>query len=673
MTLDEAKLKHKELVKIIEKYSYEYYVLDNPSVTDEEYDSKYQALEALEKEYPILITRNSPTQRIGGVVLKGFKKITHTIPMMSLQDVFNEDELIEWNKKVCEALGVKEVTYCAELKIDGLSMSLVYEDGELQYCSTRGDGTVGEDVTSNVLTIPSIPTHIDIYSRVEVRGEVYMPKDSLAKLNEERAKNNEPLFANARNAAAGSIRNLDSSIARSRNLNAWWYYFTNADQFGISKHFDSLAKLDSMGFRTLKERRLVTGENEILSYVREITSKRDSLPFDIDGIVLKVNDFSLYKELGTTAKTPKWAIAYKFPPEEVITKLEDIIYTVGRTGKITPNAVLDPIRVAGSTIARATLHNEDFIKERDLKVGDYVRLHKAGDVIPEVVGPVLERRNGSEKEFKMINKCPVCGADLIKIEALHYCPNKACPSRNVESLIHFSSKDAMDIEGMGEKVCEEFFAEGFIKSISDIYKLEEHKDEIMNIDGWSTKSVTNLLDAIETSKHNSVEKLIFGLGIKEVGQKLAKSLAKFFGDLDNLMKANKEELLALSDVGEVSANSIINYFADESNIALINELKKDNLNTLYLGKSLVDNNGEFYNKKIVLTGTLSKYGRRELTTLLEDMGAHVSSSVSKETDIVIYGESSGSKLDKANALGIRTISDEEFNKIMEDIGNESGK
>lgn len=666
MELSEAKYRHKELVKIIEKYSYEYYVLDNPSVTDQEYDSKYRELEELEAKFPELITRNSPTQRIGGTVLKGFSKITHKKQMMSLADVFNENELLDWNKKTCESAGKKALTYSAELKIDGLAMSLVYEDGELQYCATRGDGMVGEDVTTNVLTIPSIPTHINLPGHVEVRGEVYMPKSSLEQLNREREFRGEALLANARNAAAGSIRNLDSSIAKYRKLDAWWYYFTNAEDFGIKTHFEALAKLDELGFKTNKERRLVTGEKEILDYVQEYTQKRGDLPYDIDGIVLKTNDFDLYNEIGVTAKTPKWAIAYKFPPEEVITKLEDIIYTVGRTGKITPNAVLDPVKVAGSTVQRATLHNEDFVIEKELMIGDYVVLRKAGDIIPEIVGSLKERRTGNETLFKMIDVCPECGTSLIKIDNMHFCPNEDCPCRNVESLIHFASKDAMDIDGLGDKSLEQFFSLGYVKNIKDIFLLKDHKYELINLDGWNVKSVEKLLDSIEVCKHNSLEKLLFGLGIKEIGSKMAKFLAKYFKNIDNLMCAQIEDLLKMSDIGDVVSNAIYKYFRNEKNIELINDLKSFNVNMEYLGTTNINENNPFFNKTVVLTGTLEKYGRREATEMLENLGAHVSGSVSKLTDYVIYGEAAGSKLTKANELGIKTLTEEEFIRLLEE-------
>ena len=667
----EAKKRHQELVEILEKYSYEYYVLDNPSVSDAEYDDKLSELENLEKLFPELITRNSPTQRIIGQVLTGFNKIHHKYQMLSLGDVFNLEELRIWDRKLCENLNVKNVTYNAEMKIDGLAMSLVYENGELLYCATRGDGTTGEDVTTNVLTIPSIPTHIKIKERVEIRGEVYMPKASFIELNKTRKEAGEPLFANARNAAAGSIRNLDSNVAKSRKLDAWWYYLEEPEKFNVKTQAEALDFIESLGFKVNPERKVLSNFEEINKYVEEYNKKRNSLPYDIDGIVLKVNDLSLHEEIGYTAKTPKWAIAYKFPPEEVITKLKDIIYTVGRTGKITPNAVLEPVKVAGSTVQRATLHNEDFIKDKDLMVGDYVILRKAGDIIPEVVTPVYARRDGSQVPFKMITNCPDCGSELVKIEAMHFCLNKNCPSRKIESLIHFASKDAMDIEGMGDKVCEQFFAEKFIQSIPDIYRLANFKENIIQIEGWSYKSTESLLEAIENSKKKSLEKLLFGLGIKEVGEKMAKVLARFYKNIDRLMSESEENLLKISDIGEVCAASIYKYFHDEENIKLIEELKQLGLNMNYLGSETINENNYFYNKKIVLTGTLSKYGRKEATEILENLGAHVSSSVSKVTDLVIYGEEAGSKLDKANKLNVRVMNEEEFLDILKGVEDET--
>ena len=666
MTLEEAKLKHEQLVRLIERYSKEYYVDDNPSVSDAEYDQKMEQLIALESEFPELVSITSPTQRIGGTILKGFKKIRHEIPMMSLGDVFNTDELTEWVKKVEKDLEERDVEFSLEMKIDGLSMSLIYEDGILQSCSTRGDGTIGEDVTVNVLTIPSIPTRIDAKGHIEIRGEVYMPKKSFLELNKEREKNGEPLFANARNAAAGSIRNLDSSIAKSRKLDAWWYYLENANQLGFKKHTDALNYVKSLGFKVNPETKAISGIDNILEYVTKYNKLRNSLEYDIDGIVLKVNDFSKYDILGYTAKTPKWAIAYKFPPEEVITKLEDIVFSVGRTGKITPNAVLDPVRVAGSLVSRATLHNEDFILEKDLKIGDYVTLRKAGDIIPEVVKVIKERRDGSEKDFKMIENCPDCGSKLERIEAIHYCLNPNCPSRIIESLIHYASKDAMDIEGMGEKVVEELFNQNYLTDIPSIYTLSKYRMDIINSDGWSYKSVDNLLNAIERSKANSLEKLLFGLGIKEVGSKMAKTLAKLFSNIDNLASKTVEDLLKVNDIGEVCANSIYNFFRNEKNINLINKLKEYNVNTTYLGSNLINENNFFFNKKVVLTGTLENYDRKEATRILEDLGAHVSGSVSKATDIVLAGENAGSKLTKAQNLNIYIMSEEEFKEKIKE-------
>ncbi|MDY2728182.1 MAG: NAD-dependent DNA ligase LigA [Candidatus Onthovivens sp.] len=662
----EAKRRHEELVELIEKYDHEYYDNDSPSVTDEEYDSKFAELKKIEESFPELITRNSPTQRITGKVLDGFNKVRHQQLMLSLSDVFNTDELYLWVKKLNENLDVENTVFNAEMKIDGLAMSLVYENGELQYCATRGDGTTGEDVTENVLTIRSIPTRIKIKDRVEIRGEVYMPKASFNELNEARMKSQEPLFANARNAAAGSIRNLDKSVAQSRKLEAWWYYLENPEKFNIKTHAEALDFIESLGFKVNPERRLVHNFDEIMAYVEEYTQKRKDLPYDIDGIVLKVNDFNLYDEIGYTAKTPKRAIAYKFPPEEAITKLTDIIFTVGRTGKITPNAVLEPVHVAGSLVQRATLHNEDFINEKGLMIGDYVIIRKAGDIIPEVVRPLIERRDGTQIPFKMIETCPDCGQKLEKVDAMHFCLNSDCPSRKIESLIHFASKDAMDIEGMGDKVCEQLFNEHFINSISDIYLIKNHAEELIEIDGRSYKSVGSLVKAIEESKKKSLERLLFGLGIKEVGSKMAKVLARFYKNIDNLSAASVEDLLKISDVGEVCANSIFNYFRNEENINLINRLKECGLNMEFLGSTTFNNDNFFFNKKVVLTGTLSKYGRKEATELLENLGAHVSGSVSKVTDIVIYGEEAGSKLDKAKKLNVYTMSEEEFLDKLEE-------
>ena len=655
----DPKLRVEEITKLLEKYNYEYYVLDNPSVTDAEYDRLMQELIALETAHPELKSPLSPTQRVGGMVQDEFKKITHKRMMLSLANAFNDEDLRDFDKKVRDVLQVDKVRYMAEMKIDGLGISLVYRN-RLIYAAARGDGTVGEDVTSNVITIKSVPSHIDLDDEYEIRGEVFMPKKSLERLNKERELTGEPLFANARNAAAGSIRQLDSSIAANRGLDAFWYYVVNAKDFGLRYHSEALNMADRLGFKTNPERRLCNGIDEVIDFINEYTEKRPSLAYDIDGIVIKVDDMDMYDKLGYTSKTPRWAIAYKFPPEEVITKLTDIIYTVGRTGKITPNAVLEPVRVAGSLVQRATLHNEDFIREKDLKVGDYVVIRKAGDVIPEVVRPVKERRSDDVIDFKMIDKCPVCGSPLTRIDAMHFCLNPHCEAKKIEGIIHFASRDAMDIEGLGEKVAEQFFNQGFIRSIKDIYDLSQYRDDIISLDGWKDKSIDNLLAGIEKSKENSLEKVLFGLGIKEVGEKMAKTLARKYGDIDALAATTEEELLEIPDVGPVLSKSLVAWFGDEKNVELINELKERGVNFKFIGSTTKAANSYFSGKTVVLTGTLSSMGRKEATALLEDVGAKVTGSVSKATDCVIAGEEAGSKLDKAHSLGIQVLGEEEF-------------
>lgn len=670
MDIVEAKQRVHEITSLLNKYNYEYYVLDNPSVDDAEYDRLMNELIMLEGAYPELKSPLSPTSRVGGQVVSSFRKIVHKRMMLSLANAFNEDDLRAFDKRVKDALGVDNVEYVAEMKIDGLAMSLTYVDGKFDYAATRGDGTTGEDVSSNVLTIKSIPSSISTFKEVEVRGEVYMPKKVLASLNKERSLKGEALLANARNAAAGSIRQLDSSIAASRKLDAYWYYFVNASDFGFKKHSDALDYIQSLGFRTNPERRICKGIEEVLKFVEEYTLKRPSLPYDIDGLVIKVNDMTKYDTIGYTAKTPKWAIAYKFPPEEVVTKLKDIIFTVGRTGKITPNAVLDPVRVQGSMIARATLHNEEFVVSKDIRVGDYVVLRKAGDVIPEVVRVVKERREEGTVPFKMTSSCPICGAPLIQKDAIHYCSNIKCDARHIEGLIHYCSKDAMDIDGLGDKIIEYFFNQKFIHSIPSIYRLEQYAQDIKITDGFGEKSVVKLLQGIEKSKSNSLERLLFGLGIKEVGVKTAKTLASYFVTMEALEKATYEDLILVPDIGDISARSIVDYFKEEDNKKMIDELKELGINMKYLGKPVSSKKTYFTGKTCVLTGTLANFGRKEATEILESYGAKVTSSVSKSTSLVIFGTEAGSKLDKANALGIETMDEEEFMKTIKQIEEE---
>lgn len=658
MNLEEATVRVKELTELLEKYNYEYYILNQSSVSDAEFDRLMNELKLLEQEYPSLKNKNSPTQRVGGTVQSEFKKIPHKRLMLSLGNVYNEDEMREWDRHVREALHVDSVDYMGEVKIDGLGMSLIYENGEFQYAVTRGDGVTGEDVTANVQTIRSIPMHVKEKRPFEIRGEVYMPKKSLDDVNVQRQLAGEPVFANCRNAAAGSIRNLDSSVAASRHLEAFWYYLVNARELNLHIHSKSLDYLDSLGFRTNHERRILHGIEEVIAYINEYTEKRPSLDYDIDGLVFKVDNIDNYDILGYTAKEPKWAIAYKFPPTEVTTKLLDIVLTIGRTGRVTPNAILEPVRVQGSTVQRATLNNEDFIKDKGLKIGDMIGLHKAADVIPEVTGPIVEQRTGQEVDWVMPTVCPVCGGPLTKVKGLHYCLNPNCGSRKIEGMIHFASRNAMDIDGMGESVIEEFFAEGFLKDIPDIYKLQSRASDIKQLDGWSDKSMNSLLDAIEASKKQSLERLLFGLGIKEVGEKMAKVLAKKFRNLEAFYTLSEGDLQGIKDVGPVAAKCIFDYFHDPKALAEIAELKNLNVNFNYLGTDTVDVNSYFYDKTIVLTGTLVKYSREQMTDILEGIGAHCSGSVSKNTDIVIAGPGAGSKLDKAQELGIEVMDEE---------------
>jgi len=568
--------------------------------------------------------------------------------MFSLSDVFNYDEVRDFDNKVRKEVG--DVAYSCELKMDGLAVSLIYKDGAFVSAATRGDGIIGEDITHNVRTIKKLPLTLHKKIDLEVRGEIYMQKKVFNKLNEERAKSGLQLFQNPRNAAAGSIRQLDSSITRERNLDIVLYHLPNTD---LQHHSDTLDLLKNCGLPVNPNNRICKNIDEVLAYIDYWTIHRPELPYEIDGIVIKVNDLSAQRTLGYTVKYPKWAVAYKFPAEKVITRLTDIVCTVGRTGQITPNAVLEPIKVAGSTIRRATLHNYPYIVSKDLKIGDYVYLHKAGDVIPEVVGPVLERRSGIEKDYKMITNCPICGTKLeltdSKIDL--YCPNEACPARQINALIHFISRDAMNIDGLGEQIVEDFYNMGLIKDIPDIYNLSKDKEDLIELEGFGNKSVSNLLISIENSKHNSLERLINGLGISGIGIKSAKLLASRYETMRNLMNASIEELQNIKDIGNVLATNISNYFDNPKNRILISKLEELGLNMTYLGeKKTLDAN--FQDKKFVITGTIPGRSREEIKKEIELRGGFTVESVSKKTDVVIVGDAPGSKYDKAMSLGI---------------------
>lgn len=647
----------RELIDIINKASYEYHTLDKPTISDQEYDRYIQELILLEEKNPDLVQEDSPTNRVGGLIIESFKKIRHDVPMLSLGNVFNNSEIIDFDDKIRKE-GIEPIYIC-EPKIDGLAVSLLYEKGKLIRGATRGDGTTGEDITHNVKTVKSIPLTLNEPIDIEVRGEIYMSKNSFNTLNEEKRANNEELFANPRNAAAGSVRQLDSKIAASRKLDCFVYHLPNANKYNINTHFEALEYMKKLGFNVSKEIKSVNTLESLLELIKDWNIKRNTLEYEIDGIVIKVNDFKHQNKLGFTAKYPKWATAYKFPAEEVITKLKDIIFTVGRTGQVTPNAVLEPVRVAGSVISRATLHNEDNVIKKDIRINDYVVIRKAGDVIPEVVKSIVERRNGSELPFEMTLACPICNSKLEKIndEVAHYCINPHCDAKKIENLIHFVSRDAMNIDGFGDRIVEDFYNMGYLKKVSDYYSLNNYKNELMELEGFGEKSITNLIESINLSKNNSLERLLFGLGIRHIGNKTAKIIAAKYHNIDNIINAKEEELINIRDIGPKVAKSLVEYLSDANNIELINTLKQIGLNMEYLGKK-VENNPLFSNKTFVLTGNLETYSRDKASELIESLGGKITSSVSKKTDVVLVGSDPGSKYDKAQELGV-TIWDEQ--------------
>lgn len=651
----------------LEKYSIEYYVYDNPSVSDQEYDRLMQELMALEEKHPEMYDANSPSQRIIGQVLEGFEKVRHDSQMLSLGNVFNYEEIEEFVNRIQGS--VKDAEFVVECKYDGLAMSLIYENGSFVRAVTRGDGLVGEDVSANIKTIQSIPMHIPERRHVEVRGEVYMPKKSFEELNERQKKNNQALFANPRNAAAGSIRQLDSSVCASRKLDAYWYYFQNAQDFGILTQQEALDRMRSLNFKVNPLYKVCKNTKEIWEFIQSIQEKRNDLPYEIDGMVIKLNSLSDQRALGSTAKVPRYATAYKFPAERVQTRLLDIVITVGRTGKITPNAVLEPVRIAGTTVSAAQLHNEDMILSKDLRINDIVVVQKAGEIIPEVVSSVKERRDGSQVPYVYPTHCPVCGSRLVRLEgeAAHYCINQDCPARVVESMIHFASRDAMDIDTLGDKKIEQLHEFGFLNSIEDIYFLHEHREELLEKRGYQKKSVDKMLETIETSKKQPLALLLYGLGIRQVGKKAAAILANYFGSMDALMKSDVDTLVSINDIGPITAQSIVEFFKDESNQKLIQTLKEQGLNMIQEKQEIKAS--RFTNKTVVLTGTLEHYTRNEAKEILENLGANVSGSVSKKTDYVIYGTAAGSKLAKAQNLGVATMSEEEFVEEVENAQN----
>lgn len=664
------KKRYEELINILDQYSYDYYVIDNPTVEDAEYDQKMQELLKIEEAHPEWVTPESPSKRVGGEVLEGFKKVAHDTPMLSLANAFNQEDLADFDRRIRDKVG-DDIAYMCELKIDGLAVSLQYENGKYKQGATRGDGTIGEDITANLRTIRSIPMKLQKDYSIEVRGEAFMPKRSFQKLNEIREEEGQMLFANPRNAAAGSLRQLDTKIAASRNLDIFLYAVADFGEMGVETHSAGLDMLETLGLKVNKERRLCNSLEEVYAYIEEFFFFKQKTAYEIDGIVLKLNNLEQQRQMGNTVKSPRWSIAYKFPAEEVPTKLLDIELNVGRTGVITPTAVLEPVRVAGTTVSRASLHNEDLITEKDIRIGDTVLIKKAGDIIPEVIKSITEKRSGSEEPFHMPKNCPACDSELVRLEeevALR-CINPKCPAQIKEGLIHFVSRNAMNIDGLGEKVIIQLFSQHLIKDVADLFFLS--KEKLLELERMGEKSVTNLLASIQASKQNSLEKLLFGLGIRHVGAKAAKSLAIHFDTMDNLKVADKETLTSINDIGEKMADSIVTYFANEEVHDLLEELKRAGVNMTYTGPKLEDMSEEelvFAGKTVVLTGKLEKLTRNDAKALIESLGGNVSGSVSKKTDVVVAGSDAGSKLAKAEELAIPIWSEEDLIEYLPDEG-----
>ncbi|GGK28807.1 DNA ligase [Caldalkalibacillus thermarum] len=668
MNKEAAQKRLEELYEQIETHNYHYFVLDDPLISDQEYDALMQELIKLEEQFPELKKPNSPSERVGGEPLPYFVKVEHEIPMLSLANAFSEQDLRDFDRRVRQGLAPgEEVEYVCELKIDGLAVSLRYENGQFVRGATRGDGTTGEDITQNLKTIRSIPLRLKEPVDLEVRGEAYMPKAEFERINKLRAEQGLELFANPRNSAAGSLRQLDPKIAAERKLDIFLYGIAQIKGINVESHSEGLAVLERLGLKTNKERTVVKTVEEMLDFIQHWTENRAKLPYEIDGIVIKVNRYDQQQKLGTTAKSPRWAIAYKFPAEEAVTILKGIEVNVGRTGAVTPTALLEPVTLAGTIVKRASLHNEDLIHEKDIRIGDHVVVKKAGDIIPEVVRSLKEKRTGAEQVYHMPESCPECGSELVRLdgEVAVRCINPQCPAQIKEGLIHFVSRQAMNIEGLGERIINQLYEHGLIRDVADLYDLT--KADLLPLERMGEKSVENLLKAINNSKQNSLEKLLFGLGIRFVGAKAAKLLAQHFETMDRLMQATQDELEAIDEIGPKMAQSIVEYFAKPEVHETINRLKQAGVNMTYKGPKPVqaeENESPFAGKTIVLTGKLEQMTREEAKEKLEALGAKVTGSVSKNTDLVIAGEKAGSKLEKAKQLNIEVIDEAELMKRL---------
>lgn len=661
LTLDEARKEVASLRDKLDEWANAYYSNDAPEVEDNVYDQNYQRLVELEQQFPQLVTQDSITQRVGGQIGSEFTKVTHKIPMLSMGDVFSKQELREFDERVQKQVG-HEVAYNVELKIDGLSINLEYQDGKLMRASTRGNGQVGEDVTANARFISDIPQTLPEKLTTEVRGECYMGKEAFAKLNQERDEKGETTFANPRNAAAGSLRQLDANITKHRNLSTYIYTWVNPPEEITSQH-QAIEKMTDLGFHTDLTGRRLSKMDEIFDFIDEYTAKRDSLAYGIDGIVLKVDDLGLQSELGNTVKVPRWEIAYKFPPEEQETVVHEIKWTVGRTGVVTPTAIMDPVQLAGTTVSHAVLHNADLLKQKDVRIGDTVMLHKAGDIIPEISEVVLAKRPKDSELYPIPTECPSCGEKLIhlKDEVALRCVNPSCPAQMEEEITHFASRPAMNIDGLGPKIVRQLISNDLVHNVADLYHLQA--SDLAKLDHFKDKSINNLLTAINNSKRNSVELLLTGLGIDHVGAKAARLISQKFKNMTKIMEADVQEVAAIDTIGMTIAESLTTYFAQDEVIELVKELQASGVNMDYLGETeeqiedIPDN--YFKGKTVVLTGTLSHFTRSEFTKKLQALGAKVTGSVSKKTDYVIYGKDAGSKYTKAQKLGVALLTEEE--------------
>lgn len=647
------------LTKLLNQYAYEYYVLSTPTISDYEYDKLYRELEELEAKYPELAQIDSPTQRVGDKVLDKFEKITHKVKMMSINDVFNFDEVRKFDNDIRKI--VESPSYSCELKIDGLSVTCIYENGILKTAATRGNGTVGEIITENAKTINSIPLKLKQPLNIEVRGEIFMPKSSFEKVNKEREENGLDLFQNCRNAASGTIKSLDSKVVAKRKLDNFMYQIVERNDLNQS---DAISLLKEQGFKINKENKICNSIEEVFEFITYWGEHKEELPYPIDGVVIKLNEVRYYDEVGYTVKSPKWCIAYKYPAEEASTILREITFQVGRTGVITPVANFDTVFISGTDVSRATLHNEDYITLRDIRLGDTIKVRKSGEIIPEVFGVDFSKRKDGSLPFKMIDKCPICGEPIFRKdgEADYFCENENCKARKLNSIIHFASKPAMNIESLGDKLIETFYNAGLILDIVDIYTLYQKRDVLITMEKLGEKSVDNILTSIDVSKSMNLDKLIFGLGIRNVGAKVASLLCARFPSIDELINAKFEEILKIEDIGEIIANSVVSYFEKEENLIRITKLKELGLNMEYKKKDTI--NGAFAHKVVVLTGNLASYTREEAKDIIERQGGTTSSSVSKKTDLVLAGEKAGSKLQKAISLGIKIISEEEFKEMI---------